>query len=67
MLSVQGAQVYERDYLMLLLLFAASLLLGLPFYFFRHRLLAWLEGLGRKRRTEGIIATPPLDGSDENI
>jgi uncharacterized membrane protein YdjX (TVP38/TMEM64 family) len=66
MLSFQGAQVYERDYLTLLLLLAASLLLGLPFYLYRQRLLTWLEGYGRQRQPAEITTTPP-GRHDENI
>lgn len=66
MLSLQGAQVYERDYLTLLLLLAGSLLFALPFYLGRHRLLAWLEGLGRRQRRPGETMVPPhLGGPDE--
>ena len=52
LLSLEGAQIYERNYLNLLLLLGASLVLGLPFYLGRHRLLAWLEGIGRRRANE---------------
>jgi len=43
LLSYQGAQVYEKDYLTLGLLLVVSAAVSLPCYFYRRRILLWLS------------------------
>jgi uncharacterized membrane protein YdjX (TVP38/TMEM64 family) len=43
-LSMQGAQTASGDYLELLLFTAAVLVVGLPVYFYRNRLVEWFRG-----------------------
>jgi hypothetical protein len=45
-LSKQGAQAASGDYLELLLVTAVVLLVVLPAYYYRKRLIEWLRGKG---------------------
>jgi hypothetical protein len=47
MLSLQGAQVFHKDYPTLILLMALSLAFLIPAYCFRERIYAWIERLNR--------------------
>ena len=47
LLSYQGAQVYEKDYLTLAILLLISIAISLPFYLYRRRILNWLSNLGQ--------------------
>ncbi|MDH3393651.1 MAG: VTT domain-containing protein [Desulfobulbaceae bacterium] len=47
LLSYQGAQVYEKDYLTLAILLLISVAISLPFYLYRRKILQWLNDLGR--------------------
>lgn len=47
LLSYQGAQIYEKDYLTLAILLLISIAISLPFYLFRRNILQWLNDLGR--------------------
>ncbi|MEJ2033842.1 MAG: VTT domain-containing protein [Deltaproteobacteria bacterium] len=67
MLSLQGAQVFERDFFTLFLLLVGSLLFFLPFYLNRHRLVAWLERLGRRRQGSEVITTSSFSGPDDRL
>ncbi len=46
LLSYQGAQIYEKDYLTLAILLLVSVAISLPFYLYRRRILQWLNDLG---------------------
>ena len=48
LLSYQGAQVYEKDYLALAILLLVSAAISLPFYLYRRRILNWLSNLGQQ-------------------
>lgn len=49
MLSLQGAQVFNRDYATLAVLIAITLALAIPAYYWRERIYAWID---RSNRTE---------------
>lgn len=52
LLSYQGAQVYEKDFLTLGILLLASVAISLPFYLYRRRILSWLSNLGQQNHNE---------------
>lgn len=43
MLSLQGAQVFQKDYVMFIVLAAVSLAIIVPAYYWRNRIYAWTE------------------------
>jgi len=43
MLSLQGAQVFQKDYVMLIVLVAVALAIVVPAYYWRNRIYAWTE------------------------
>jgi len=43
-LSAQGARTASGDYLQVILLTAIVVAVGLPLYYYRHRLVEWLRG-----------------------
>jgi hypothetical protein len=43
MLSLQGAQVFQKDYTTLLFLIALSLAFVIPVYYFREKIYNWLN------------------------
>lgn len=53
LLSFQGAQIYERDYLKLALLLLLAAAITLPCLYYRHSVLAWLG-----RRTPTALSLP---------
>ena len=52
MLSLQGAQVFHKDYLMLIVLIAVSLAFLIPAYCFRERIYAWIDRLSPANKTK---------------
>jgi hypothetical protein len=47
MLSLQGAQVFHRDYTTLALLIAITLAFAIPVYCWRERIYEWIERSNR--------------------
>lgn len=58
LLSFQGAEIYQGDYLKFALLLGISALIALPYAFYHKRILAWLTHYSRR--------TFPDDGPTEN-
>lgn len=57
LLSFQGAEIYQGDYLKFVILLAISALIALPYAFYHKRILAWLTHYSRR--------TFPDDGPTE--
>ncbi|MFA6499602.1 MAG: TVP38/TMEM64 family protein [Desulfurivibrionaceae bacterium] len=57
LLSFQGAEIYQGDYLQFVILLAISALIALPYAFYHKRILAWLTHYSRR--------TFPDDGPTE--
>ncbi len=53
MLSMQGAQVYQEDYLQLALVTGLMLAVSLPFFFFHRQILSFLTSFQRRREENG--------------
>ena len=61
MLSLQGAQVFQRDYLTLAALIAITLAFVIPAYLWRQRIYNWIDGLDRKDRSGRKASTSHLE------
>jgi uncharacterized membrane protein YdjX (TVP38/TMEM64 family) len=64
-LSLEGAQVYQRNYIMLALLLVVTLVMSVPFYLNRQRIFAWLERLSGHHPSRQPAADHPPGSSHE--
>ncbi len=65
LLSYQGAQVHEKDYLTLGLLLLVSVAGSLPCYLYRRRILFWLNRLGPRHADADPAAPPRFEEEEE--
>ena len=68
LLSFQGAEIYQGNYLKLVLLLAFSALIAIPYAFYHKRLLAWLTHYSRRKFTNNDPNDPdPRQGGDSGL
>jgi uncharacterized membrane protein YdjX (TVP38/TMEM64 family) len=65
LLSFQGAEIYQGNYLKLAILLAISALIAIPYAFYHKRILAWLIHYSRRTFPEnGTNSTAPPEKND---
>jgi len=65
LLSFQGAEIYQGDYLKFALLLAISALIAIPYAFYHKRILAWLTHYSRRTFPENGANNPgPVKKND---
>jgi uncharacterized membrane protein YdjX (TVP38/TMEM64 family) len=66
-LSLEGAQIYQRNYIMLALLLVLTLVVSVPFYLNRQRLFTWLERLSGHGDGKQAGGKPPGQAADGRL
>jgi uncharacterized membrane protein YdjX (TVP38/TMEM64 family) len=64
-LSLEGAQIYYRNYIVLALLLVLTMVVSVPFYLNRQRIFAWLERLSGHRPSPQPATDHPPGSSHE--
>jgi uncharacterized membrane protein YdjX (TVP38/TMEM64 family) len=52
MLSLQGAQVFQKDYVTLIILIVISIAFAIPAYYWRERIYAWIDRINAANNVE---------------